>query len=333
MTARRRLLISVASLVILIATGSVKADQPDPSRPAVNLEALAGTFANFLATACPVAGYGDEAAFQACAEALRKTTLPLQPAIAWGGDQPDKQIKKKGLTHFNSQVFQTLYLPLFAFTGHWSLDEDKRSHTPIIRLEAYFRNALPSGDFPYPFWHSADKWNAYETANEIRFYIDPAGQAFIITRDAAGSEERRGAYAHAMTPAFDGWQWRDAGGNLQPRASLFAARYSRTNPNLPDLDKAYRSFALRIRDEACLDCHTPANRAEADRLVLLQTPLHAAGEIDNVIKAVRSKEMPQDDIGLRKDIPAAHRAAVLNVAQAFRDELARADKWETIHRQ
>jgi hypothetical protein len=40
--------------------------------------------------------------------------------------------------------------------------------------------------------------------------------------------------------------------------------------------------------------------------VLLQTPLHAAGEIDNVIAAVKSAEMPEDDIGLRKDIPASN---------------------------
>lgn len=301
-------------------------------QPTAPLKAQAEAVAKSLAAACPAAPYDDEAAFEACGQALRKMALPFEPAIAWGGDQPDKQIKKKGLTHFSSQVFQTMYLPLYTFTGRWSLAEDKRSHAPIIRLEAYFRNILPSGDYPYPFWHSADKWNAYETSNEIRLYLNAKGLAFVVTRDAAGSEERRGAYTHATTPAFDGdWQWHDASGTLQPHASLFSSRYRQANPHLPALDKSYRSFALRIRDESCMDCHTPANKAEAERLVLLQTPRHAASEIDNVIKAVKAGEMPQDDIGLRKEIPAAHRAAVLNAAVAFRDELAQADKWEAGH--
>ena len=305
------------------------AGPPDAKRaefPEDQAAALAGR----LAAACPVAGYDNEAAFESCRQALRTTTLPLEPAIAWGGDQPDKAVKKKELTHLSSQVFQALYLPLFSFTGRWSTDEDPQSHAPIIRVEAYFRNALPPGDFPYPFWHRADKWAAYQTANELRFYLDAKDQAFIVTRDAAGSEERRGRYALIDRPGFDGaWQWRDAEGRAQPRATLFSARYSQDNPFLADLDKSYRVFALRMRDESCLACHTPVNEAKMDRLVLLQTPVHAAAEIDNVIKVLQSGEMPQDDIGLRKDIPADHRAAILNAAIALRDELARADAWET----
>lgn len=317
----------LTSAALLLAAVATHAEQP-----MVPIESRAAALAAGLAGACPVAAYDDEAAFQACTAALRQMTLPLQPAIAWGGDQPGKQIKKKGLTHFNSQVFQTMYLPLFAFTGRWSLDVDQRSHSPIIRLEAFFRNGLPPGDFPYPFWHSSDKWHAYETTNEIRFYLDPHGQIFVVTRDAAGSEEHRGPYAPATTPAFDGaWQWRDARDTLQPHVSLFSARYRQANPYLPDLDSTYRSLALRMRDQSCLDCHTPSNKAEQDRLVLLQTPLHAAGEIDNVIKAVQTGEMPQDDIGLRKDITAEERAAILGAAMAFRDKLALAEKWEGNH--
>lgn len=321
---------AAAITALVVAAGSVNA----AALSDMGLEQQAKVLAGSLAAACPMAAYSDEAAFRACAETLRHISLPLAPEIAWGGDQPDKPIRKKGLTHFNSRVFQDLYMPLFVFTGHWSLDEDATSHTKVIRLEAYFRNALPSGDFPYPFWHSSDKWNAYETANELRFYIDPDGEAFIVTRDAAGAGQYPGAHTHVSPPAFDGaWQWRDATGNLQPHASLFTARYSQSNPGLPALDRTYRAFALRLREESCLSCHTPSNKAGADRLVLLQTPLHAAGEIDNVIKAVKSQEMPQDDIGLRQDIPPADRTAILDAAIAFRDELARADQWEAAHRE
>ncbi len=62
--------------------------------------------------------------------------------------------------------------------------------------------------------------------------------------------------------------------------------------------------------------------------MLLQSPRHAAGEIEKVIEAVKSGKMPEDDIGLRKDISADRRAAVLGAATAFQDDLIRADRWE-----
>ncbi len=321
-----RSLVSVTlSVAIILAAGTAKA-----ANPPLPIAARAQNLAETLARACPPAPYGDTAAYEACAAALRKTHLPFEAAIAWGGDQPDRPIRKRGLTHFNSEVFQRLYLPLFTFTGRWSVDEDHLSRTPILRLEGYFRNALPSGTYPYPFWHSSAKWSAYETANELRFYLASDGKIFVVTRGAMGSEDRRGPFAHVTPPAFAGdWQWHDSGGHLEPHVSLLGNLYSPKNPFLPKADAAYRDFALRVRDDTCLDCHTPANKAEADRLVLLQTPVHAAGEIDNVIKAVKSGEMPQDDIGLRKDIPPAHRAALLRAAIVFKERLQQADAWES----
>jgi hypothetical protein len=314
----------LAAALILVCAGPARADQP-----ALRLHDQAASLANRLASACPMTGYGDIAGFQACVRALKDLELPFGPSVGWGGDQPEKTVKKKTLTQFNSRIFQSLYMPLFTFTGRWALDEDKLSRAPIIRVEAFFRNTLPPGEYPYPFWHSAAKWSAYEAVNEIRFYIDQNEWAFIVTRDSVGSEDRRGPYAKAVTPAFDGaWQWHDPAGDPQPRVALFSARYGHDNPYLSEVDKTYRSFALRMRDQSCLDCHTPANRSEASRLVLLQTPLHAAGEIDRVIRAIKAGEMPQDDIGLRKEIPDTERIAVLDAALAFRDQLRLADGWE-----
>ena len=323
-TMRQRPIMALILGATIGALVPARAETPAETLP-VRAEALAGV----LAAACPLAPYDNEAAFKGCSRTLDGIDMGFAPTIAWGGDQPDKPIKDKGLTLLNSRVFQTMYLPLFAFTGQWSLDRDPVSHSPIIRLQAYFRNRLPSGDFPYPFWHSAAKWAAYETANEIRLYLDGMGKAFVVTRGSAGSEDRRGVYPHAETPVFAGaWQWSDKDGTQQPHVSLFSARYDSANPYLPALDQTYRTFALRIRDQSCLDCHTPANTAASQRLVLLQTPLHAAGAIENVIDAVSSGEMPQDDIGLRKEIADQDRAAVLTAAIAFRDELAKADAWE-----
>jgi hypothetical protein len=295
-------------------------------------EAKAASIAKMLAAACPPAAYNDEAAFRSCETAIRKLSLPFGPEVAWGGDQPDKHIRKRGLTHFSPRVFQDLYMPLFVFTGNWSVTTDRLDKVPVLRIEAYFRNALPSGDYPYPFWHSADKWSAYETANEVRFYLDPKGHIFVATRGDHGSEERRGTYAHVTPPAFTGqWQWTDSSGHLEPQASLFSNLYHADNPNLPRLEKAYRAFAMKARDATCLQCHTPANKAGAERLVLLQTPVHASGEIDNVIREIRNGEMPQDDIGLRADIDPKLRAAILRTALAFRQQLTLADQWERTH--
>jgi hypothetical protein len=61
---------------------------------------------------------------------------------------------------------------------------------------------MPPGEYPYLFWHSAHKWNAYETANELKFYLTPAGQVFVVTHSQGGSEAARGPYAHVTPPAF-----------------------------------------------------------------------------------------------------------------------------------
>lgn len=299
------------------------------------MEARADALAKRVAAACPATGpgkgadYNTQAAFQACAASLRTLALPFAASLAWGDDQPAQPIKKKHLTHLGGEIFQTLYLPLFSFSGRWTVDEDRWTHLPVIRLEASFRNALPPGDYPYPFWHSAAKWTAYEAANELRLYLDEQGQVFVVTRGAAGSDAWREPYRLVTPPAFNGaWLWRDADGVAQPHVALFSARYNSANPFLRDLDAAYRNFAMRLRDEACLECHAPTNSAKADRLVLLQTPLHAAAEIDDVIKALETQEMPQDDLGLRKAIPAERRAALLSAAQGFRDALTNANTWD-----
>ena len=130
-------------------------------------------------------------------------------------------------------------------------------------------------------------------------------------------------------PVFDGhWQWTDASGQLQPHALLFSNRYSTANPYLPALDNVYRHFAAELRKGSCLDCHAPNNEAGMDHLVLLQTPLHASGEIDRVLKEVKSEEMPQDDLGLRKEIDPTLRSAILQTGEAFRRALTDANQWE-----
>ena len=86
-----------------------------------------------------------------------------------------------------------------------------------------------------------------------------------------------------------------------------------------------------MREGSCLRCHSPNNRAETDRLVLLQTPAHAAAEISNVLKAVRAGDMPQNDWGLRKGLDPALRDVLLDSGEAFSRLLSDADQWEARH--
>jgi len=95
------------------------------------------------------------------------------------------------------------------------------------------------------------------------------------------------------------------------------------------LDSTHKDFANEARKGTCLNCHTPTNKASADHLVLLQTPLHASGEIDRVPKEVKNSEMPQDELGLRKETSPQLRTSILQTGEAFRGSLAQADQWET----
>ena len=323
---RKMVWVIAAGFIGVLSTVSARAESSQ-----ADLETLAAKTAGQLALLCPSAAKDDVDAHTKCAAGLRNAIfIPFAPdGLLWGGDQPTLRLSKKQLTHFNSSVFQLMYLSLFTFTGRWSVDTSTQEHVGVLNIEAYFRNALPPGEYPYPFWHSVDKWNAYETANELKFYLNHDGKVFVITRSQGGSEANRGLFSHVTPPAFDGhWQWIDASGQLQPHASLFSNRYSAANPYLLPLDSAYRDFASELRKGSCLDCHAPNNEASMDHLVLLQTPIHASGEIDRVLKAVKSEEMPQDDIGLRKEIDPDVRTAILNTGETFRKTLADANQWE-----
>lgn len=296
---------------------------------------LARDLATNLSRVCPHTTTNTAEDFKSCANALKQATfIPFAPEVLWGGDQADLPIKKRHLTQFSPQVFQTMYLPLVAFTGKWRVVHDDRENVDIIKLEAYFRNELAAGEYPYPFWHSAAKWNAYETMNEVNFYLNQDGKIFVGTRGDSGSNQSRGPYTHVAHEAFqkDHWLWTDENGKAQPEVTLFAARFQPTNPHLNRLDETYRAFASEMRKASCDGCHNPSNPADATKLTLLQTPNHAAGEIERVIKVVESGAMPQDDIGLRKDIDPALRAAILRTAQNFRNELINADEWEKDNR-
>lgn len=83
-----------------------------------------------------------------------------------------------------------------------------------------------------------------------------------------------------------------------------------------------------IGEEIAASAGLPQTVPEPSTLSLYAVPLFALTRHRR-----RRRAFAEDDIGLRKDIPPEHRAAVLSAAMAFRDELARADKWEATHTQ
>ena len=130
-------------------------------------------------------------------------------------------------------------------------------------------------------------------------------------------------------PAFDGkWMWTDANGQSQPRPTLFVGLLRSTNPYLGQLDTAFRDLAGELRKGSCHECHAPDNYAATKRLVLMQTPAHAAGEIKRIMRAVREDTMPLDDAGLYKELDPAVKASLLKYGAAFESVLDAARDWE-----
>jgi hypothetical protein len=200
-------------------------------------------------------------------------------------------------------------------------------------LQAGFRNRLPPGQFPYPFWHDEAKWGVYQTANSVLLWVDPK-----TAKIAIGQFTERGiggtlVPTQPVRPTFDGkWMWTDRDGRIQPQVTLFDGLFRQDNPYLSKLDVTYRTLALRMRDAQCDNCHVPHNPMPMRRLVLMHTPAHAAGEIARVMKAVREDRMPLDETGLEQPLEPALKRALLESGGVFEALVKAAKDWEAARR-
>jgi hypothetical protein len=133
---------------------------------------MASEVALELQQACPPASPSDQAAFDRCRRslfgdsALRRS---LAPRLLWGRRNQDAgaALKNTNLTQFAPDVIAGLYLSLFMYSGEYSTEYVERERLYLIRLRAGFRNLLPPGQFPYPFWHEEAKWGVYQAANRF----------------------------------------------------------------------------------------------------------------------------------------------------------------------
>jgi hypothetical protein len=326
----------IAALGVALAIGA-SAQGPDEARPileAPTLETTVRQLAAQLSAVCPLADPGDQNAFDACRQALFRGSLLRQrlgTVLLWGRPPPQSgtSLKKTSLTQFGPEVWTGLYAPLFMFDGTSRLDYDEGERLYRATLGALFRNALDPGQYPYPFWHNAKKWNDYQKANAIVLWIAPSG-TIVAGQFTNDGETHIPLTSKPVTrPPFDGhWMWTDAKGESQPAPALFHGLFAEDNPYLDELEARYRDFADVLRKGHCDGCHAPDNPSHTNRLVLLQTPAHAASEIKRLMRVVRDNDMPLDDALIATEVDADTRAALLDYGAAFEETVDAARAWE-----
>jgi hypothetical protein len=323
-------------LVAAALAGPANALPADPAPPQARaqIERLAADVAGELSRLCPPAPAGDQAAFDRCRQALFQDSIArrsLVPHVLWGRLHKDPQtlLKDTHLSQFAPEVLAGMYLPLFMFNGRHTVEYDAREGLFLVRLETAFRNRLAPGQFPYPFWHDDAKWRTYQGANSILLWVEPKTARITVAQFTD-----RGPTPAVVAPAplaqqFDGrWMWTDAAGRTQPQVTLFDGLFRADNPYLAQLDASYRKLGLRMREAQCDSCHVPDNPDGMKRLVLLQTPAHAAGEIQRLLKAVREDKMPRDETGIEQPLEAKLKSALLDSGGAFEAQLQAAKDWE-----
>jgi hypothetical protein len=299
------------------------------------VEHFIGTVIRQTATVCPLASPSDHAALDSCRRALYRGSAfrnALAPVVLWGRPSPEgRMLRETNLTQLKPDVMSGLYMPMFMFLGDYEIRFDPTERLYRARIPALFRNALDAGQYPYPFWHNAKKWTDYESANELTFWVDPNQMKITVMQFSARGDPdpRLMTTAPYVRPPFDGkWMWTDTQGQSQPRPTLFVGLLRDQNPYLGQLEGAYRDLAGELRKASCNECHAPDNYTGMKRLVLMQTPVHAAGEIKRMMRAVRGDKMPLDDNGLYKELDPSLKAMLLKYGASFESLVDAARDWE-----
>ena len=326
--------LAMASVLAAVLTGCSEPRLARLKIPA-NVESESAAIARELASICPLADPGDPAAFSSCRTAMfrgSETRSRLADIVLWGRQRDPKMVlKETPLTQLAPDVLTGMYLPLFMFSGAHTVRFVESEGMYEIRLQAAFRNRLAPGEFPYPFWHDSTKWAMYQNAGTVILWYDPSTERVRVAQFTIFGTNDSVAKSAAPVPPypFDGrWLWTDAEGKTQPQVTVFDGLFHADNPYLHQLDRAYKSLALRLREGQCDECHVPSNPGKSKRLVLLQTPAHAGAEIKRVIEAVRADKMPRDDTGIAQPLPAGIKAALLRESEDFDTLYDAAKRWE-----
>src|SRR5437870_829205 len=325
-------------LAVALFAGVASAAEDDLPDLGEQVERIASGVALELRRVCPPASPADQAAFDRCRDSPLGDSAPrrsLAPRLLWGRRHQDAaaSLNDTNLTQFAPDVFAGLYVSLFMFSGEHSVEYVERERMYLIRLKSAFRNRLPPGQFPYPFWHDEVKWGVYQATNCVLLWVDPKTARIVIGQFTERGEGGAVVATQPLSPKFDGnWMWMDKEGRIQPRVTRCDGLVRQDNPYLPKLDFTYRTLALRMRDAQCENCHMPNNPLPMRRLVIMHTPAHAAGEIGRLMKAVREDRMPLDEAGIEQPLEPALKRALLESGSAFEALVKAAKEWEAAQR-
>jgi hypothetical protein len=274
-----------------------------------------------IRTASPPADPADAAARDAAAERLVQVSVLLDAAgdrLLWGGFEPAKGLdpERYRLTEFSPQVWAKLYLSTFTFPGAYSVR--KEGKYTVLEMAAEFRDGLDPGDYPYPFWHTAQKWREYVETHALLFVFeaDRIVATFRSAQPTAGPPV-------ASKPWNGRWHWTDSGGHEQPRVTLYSYMLSSDNPSRATLDRAYRNLEAAFRGQNCMGCHAPDNIAKANPLTLLNYPNQALVARHTLVEVLRRNRMPPANLeagteaGITDEVA---RQALLRLAEEFERE-------------
>jgi hypothetical protein len=228
----------------------------------------------------------------------------------WGG-QKDPAIygfDSNHVTAFSPLAWRRMYLSTFMFDGSYSVEPS--GDLTILRFGAAFRDDLDAGEYPYPFWHSPKKWQAYQVASQILFVAKDGRLRGAYRGGSPVAERARGQRD------WDGrWTW--AGGD-EPRVTLFRNLFSSGNPHVNDLERNYRQLEEAMRPYNCTGCHAPNNPAGMNPLELLTYPNQALSARHLIVEQIEKNMMPPETASEPAGIAdAGDRERVLGLARAF----------------
>lgn len=276
-----------------------------PKKPTIlptSVEAmLADRIAKQLVAASPVAAPDDIQARDAAADklaTLKDLINSAQGRILWGGFNPKQGYDPHNyrltelsnddfyqLTEFVPQVWAKLYLSTFMFPGPYQIR--KEGKYTVLEIDTQFRADMPPGEYPYPFWHSPNKWTAYVKVEKLLLIFEP-GKLVAAMRKSPDPQSIK-----QIRKSWDTkWVWTDDKGEPQPRVALYSYLFSKDNPHVEGLEKTFRTLESTFRAQNCMTCHEPDNRGRINDLLLLNYPNQALIMRRSLVTVLESNQMP-----------------------------------------
>jgi hypothetical protein len=289
---------------------------------------LATSIANGLVAACPAGtSSADEVARNDCAGKLTELGAlrdAMREPFIWGGQAAGAGYRLDTSTNkFNARVWRRMYLSTFMFGSDYTIEQI--ADTTVLHMPVTFRGAMPAGAYPYPFWHSAKKWDSYNYATTIHFIIHN-GQVTGALR-SSDQDATRPKLAHD----WDGlWQWEQDGVQM-PYVSIYDYLLSKGNPYADKLNDTYRALEARMRQNNCQACHAPDNQGNSAQLEFFVYPNQALAGRHDIITQLTRNEMPpkNNTLGLTAGIAdPTERDALLQLARDFESAGDQALAWE-----